>query len=252
MEFRCPECEHMTSYVTAPPKFCPECGTPNRMPKQPSSPPEDVTIAPSKTKPAISAQREPAKANSRIASYRLVRPLGSGGMGVVWEAIEDTTERRVALKTIHSHSLADSETIQRFVREAKLAAKISHANVTFIYGAGEHEGKHFIAMELMPGDTLADKVAAEGPMQIADGVDAILDVIDGLISAHRLGLIHRDVKPSNCFVAEDGTVKVGDFGLSKSTAQTDLALTQDATFLGTPSYSPPEQIVEAIPFYGTY
>ena len=97
-------------------------------------------------------------------------------------------------------------------------------------------------MELMPGETLEDRVKNEGPLPVGEAVDKILDVIDGLIAAHNLGLIHRDVKPSNCFIDSDDRVKVGDFGLSKSVVTTDIELTRTGTFVGTPAYAAPEQI----------
>ena len=163
-------------------------------------------------------------------------------MGNVWEAVETKTGRRVALKRLAKSMVSDETYVKRFVREAQLAAQISHAKVTFIYGAGNHEGQPYIAMELMPGKTLADKVEEEGPLPYPVGVDGIVDVVDGLIAAHNLGMIHRDVKPGNCFLDTDDSVKIGDFGLSKSLESTEVNLTQTGTFMGTPSYAAPEQI----------
>jgi uncharacterized RDD family membrane protein YckC len=123
-----------------------------------------------------------------------------------------------------------------------LVAQISHPQVTFIYGAGSENDQPYIAMELMPGNTLEDKVNQDGPLTIPVAVDSILDVVEGLIAAHRLGMIHRDVKPANCFVDSDDSVKIGDFGLSKSLLSNDVNLTQTGTFMGTPSYAAPEQV----------
>ncbi|MDG2186192.1 MAG: protein kinase [Mariniblastus sp.] len=178
----------------------------------------------------------------KIGEYRLDRPIGSGGMGVVWKATEEATGRVVALKRLNNQMLADEDSVKRFLREAKLAAQISHPRVTFIYGAGEVNGQPYIVMELMPGDTLADLVEEQGPFTIRQSVDNTLDVVEGLIAAHRMGVIHRDVKPSNCFLDADQTVKIGDFGLSKSLGSGDANLTQTGTFMGTPSYSAPEQV----------
>ncbi len=179
---------------------------------------------------------------SKVDEYRLERPIGFGGIGVVWKATEEITGRVVALKRLNHQMLADEDSVKRFLREAKLAAQISHPRVTFIYGAGEVTGQPYIVMELMPGITLADIVDESGPLSIRQSVDNILDVIEGMIAAHRIGVIHRDVKPSNCFVDADNTVKVGDFGLSKSLGSSDVSLTQTGTFMGTPSYSAPEQV----------
>ena len=216
-----------------------------------AGPPSDAlnlpTVAPRRGPDSVATNQpgdgaESFGAGRRVDQYRLVRPIGTGGMGVVWEAVEERTGRYVALKLLNRQMTGDSSYVQRFVREAKLAAQISHPKVTFVYGAGEHEGQPYIAMELMPGQTLADVIDQERPLPIASAVDHVLSIIDGLIAAHRLGVVHRDVKPSNCFVDSDGSVKIGDFGLSKSLQQADPNLTQSGTFMGTPSYSAPEQV----------
>src|SRR5207249_7069299 len=111
----------------------------------------------------------------------------------------------------------------------------------FILAADEEMGRPYIVMELMPGSTLKDLVETQGPLPPEQAVVKILDVIDGLREAHRLGVVHRDVKPSNCFLEADGRVKIGDFGLSKSLVGT-AQLTRTGTFLGTPLYASPEQI----------
>ena len=110
------------------------------------------------------------------------------------------------------------------------------------FGAGEQDGVPYIAMELMPGTTLADHVTEENPLEISVGVDRILEAIEGLLAAHDAGIIHRDIKPSNCFLTSANTVKIGDFGLSKSLSTSEVNLTKTGTFMGTPSYSAPEQI----------
>ena len=111
----------------------------------------------------------------------------------------------------------------------------------FVLAADEEAGQPYIVMELMPGDTLADLVRRQGPLPPAQAVACILDVLDGLLEAHRVGILHRDVKPSNCFLTAEGRVKVGDFGLAKSLAR-GAHLTRTGTFLGTPLYASPEQI----------
>ncbi|HEV3006483.1 MAG TPA: protein kinase [Pirellulales bacterium] len=182
-----------------------------------------------------------AHAPETIGDYRLIRPLGEGGMGLVWEAEQTGSGRRVALKLLSERLPRTPDTVERFLREARTAASISHPRSTFVFGAGEQAGRPYIVMELMPGRTLADVLHDAGPLSIASAIDATLDVIDGLQAAHALGLIHRDVKPSNCFLDSDGRVKVGDFGLSKSLVA-DTALTQTGAFLGTPQFAAPEQV----------
>ncbi|HVX13866.1 MAG TPA: protein kinase [Pirellulales bacterium] len=177
----------------------------------------------------------------RIGDYRLLRPLGQGGMGLVWEAEQEATGRRVALKLLSPRLSPTPENIDRFLREGKLAASLSHPRSTFVFGAGQQNGQPYIAMELMPGRTLKDVLEEGGPLPVARAVDYMLDAIDGLEAAHALGVIHRDVKPSNCFLDGDGRVKVGDFGLSKSLVS-DVSLTRTGGFLGTPQFAAPEQV----------
>jgi serine/threonine protein kinase len=225
-----------------PPRFCQHCGKPLELPSSSSTPTTidaDATIAPTTD---VTTPSEPVGIGEHIGPYQLVRWLGSGGMGTVWEAIESGTGRRVALKRLAKSMVSDETYVKRFVREAQLAAQISHSNVTFIYGAGSEQGQPYIAMELMPGTTLADKVEDDGPLEYPVAIDGIIDAVDGLIAAHELGMIHRDVKPSNCFIDTDDSIKIGDFGLSKSLVSTEVNLTQTGTFMGTPSYAAPEQI----------
>jgi eukaryotic-like serine/threonine-protein kinase len=175
-----------------------------------------------------------------IGGYRLLRFLGAGGMGRVFEA-EDSANRRVALKLIVVKSAASSHAIERFRREGRLAAMINDPRCVFVIEANEDAGRPYIVMELMPGETLKDLVDRGGPLAPIEAVTKILDVIEGLRQAHELGVIHRDVKPSNCYLDSGGRVKVGDFGLARSLAW-DSALTHTGGFVGTPHFAAPEQI----------
>jgi hypothetical protein len=177
-----------------------------------------------------------------IGGYRLLRFLGGGGMGSVYEAIDPHNGRRVAVKLLSRRLSSSPQSVERFRQEGRLASQLSHPRCVFVYRADTDAGQPFIVMELMPGRTLKDEVDARGRLPVGEAIGYMLDVIDGLIEAHRLGVIHRDVKPSNCFVDDDGRVKVGDFGLSKSLAGEAHALTQTGTFLGTVLFAPPEQI----------
>lgn len=163
-------------------------------------------------------------------------------MGAVFEAEDLETGRRLALKVL-SHGLDSPEARDRFFREGRLAASINHPNSVYVFGTEEIAGTPVIAMELLPGGTLQDRVSARGPLPVAEAVDATLQIVAGLEAAQRVGILHRDVKPSNCFVDPDGTVKIGDFGLSISTAlRTEPALTASGAFLGTPAFCAPEQL----------
>ena len=174
--------------------------------------------------------------------YHVVRMLGRGGMGEVYEVEDRDNARRVALKVL-SNRLSGPADRARFIREGRLAAGISHANTVYVYGTDDIDGIPVIAMELAPGGTLKDRVKMKGPLGASEAVDAILQAVSGLDAAADAGVLHRDIKPSNCFVDSDGTVKVGDFGLSISTQTIDeRSLTMLGTVLGTPGFSSPEQL----------
>ena len=140
-----------------------------------------------------------------FGAYTVVRMLGRGGMGEVYEAEDRENARRVALKVL-SRGLATPADRARFIREGRLAAGISHPNTVYVYGTDDIEGVPVIAMELAPGGTLKDLVKARGQLTPTQAVDAILQVITGLDAAAEAGVLHRDVKPSNCFLDSDGSV----------------------------------------------
>jgi uncharacterized RDD family membrane protein YckC len=176
-----------------------------------------------------------------FGDYHIHRLLGRGGMGEVYEAEEKSSGRRVALKVMNQ-ALASEQDRKRFLREGRLAAAVSHPNVVYIYGSEEIQGSPVIAMELVSSGTLNDRLRS-GPLPPAEAVDVILQVIAGLDAAQATGVLHRDIKPANCFVGADGTVKVGDFGLSISTiARGETLLTARGSVLGTPAYASPEQL----------
>ncbi len=168
--------------------------------------------------------------------YRIGRLLGRGGMGEVHEAEHAESGRRIALKVLRSR-LQDADERARFLREGQLAASISHPHTVYIFGSEEIAGVPVISMELLPGGTLKDRVAAEGPLPSAVAVSAVLDIIGGLDAAQAAGILHRDIKPSNCFVDSDGSVKVGDFGLSISTLARDVREQLATGFEGTPQFA---------------
>ena len=178
--------------------------------------------------------------DERLGPYRIVRLLGRGGMGEVYEAEHVEWSRRLALKVLRQR-FNNATDRARFLREGQLAASISHPHAVYIFGSEEIDGKPVISMELLPGGTLKDRVAARGPLTPQDAAAAALDIVSGLAAAQAAGVLHRDVKPSNCFVDVDGTVKIGDFGLSISTLARDVG--QRLTgFEGTPSFAAPEQL----------
>ncbi|MHC4148924.1 MAG: protein kinase domain-containing protein [Planctomycetota bacterium] len=184
----------------------------------------------------------PSEFPCEFGGYRLLGLLGSGGMGTVYEAEQVTTGRRVALKML-GLQLDSPEMRKRFLREGRLAAGVNHPNSLYIFGSEEIESVPVITMEITECGTLKDKLKKRGPLPATEAVDAMLDVISGLEAAFAGGVLHRDIKPSNCFVSPDGSVKVGDFGLSVSTlARTDTFITAHGKIMGTPAYASPEQL----------
>jgi hypothetical protein len=173
--------------------------------------------------------------------FRLERELGRGGMGVVYEAVELESGRRVALKVLAEDLAFNDEAFRRFRREARLAAGIGDSRCVFVYGAHRFEGAPAISMELVEGGTLQHKLASGVEITVDQAVRWTLDVIDGLAAAHARGVLHRDIKPGNCFVDARGGVKLGDFGLSRA-VERDVNLTQTGQFIGSPLYAAPEQV----------
>jgi hypothetical protein len=248
-QLTCPKCQASLEYGDKKPSFCAYCGqaltdhASKTAPASPSGPttatfdPEAPTVPP----PSGPVEKKEDADPESISGYRLLRVLGSGGMGKVFEAEDVATSRRVALKLISADFVTSSETVQRFRQEGRLASMVTHPRCVFVLAADEEAGRPFIVMELMPGNTLQDLVKEKGALPPGDAVQKILDVIEGLEEAHQLGVVHRDVKPSNCFLDREGRVKIGDFGLSKSLVSTSH-LTRTGAFMGTPLYSSPEQI----------
>jgi hypothetical protein len=178
-----------------------------------------------------------------FGAYRINRLLGRGGMGAVYEAVHQSDGRVVALKLL-SVDLDQMDARQRFLREGQTAAAINHPNAVYIYGTEEIAGTPVISMELVPGGTLEEKVKEHGALPVAEAVEDVIQVIDGLDAALAAGVLHRDVKPANCFINASGVVKIGDFGLSKPVdGEEQLKLTRTGVFLGTPVFSSPEQLL---------
>lgn len=162
-------------------------------------------------------------------------------MGVVYEAEDATSGRRIALKLLPLDPDLPPEAFTRFEQEGRLAAAISHPRCVFVYGTYDLDGIPAIAMELQTGGTLEESVREGARVPIEQAIRWTVEILEGLEAAHAAGVLHRDVKPSNCFLSSDGKVKIGDFGLSR-TLHADVRLTQSGSFLGSPLYASPEQV----------
>jgi serine/threonine-protein kinase len=187
-----------------------------------------------------------------VGGCRLLRRLGAGAIGVVYEAEQESMGRRVAVKMLSSKAAADAKVVQRFQREARLCAQIQHPNVVTVYDCGFERGVHFLVMEFVDGDTLAGLTEEAGRLAWDRAAKLVLQVARGLEYAHGRGIVHRDIKPANVLVGSDGSARLADLGLAKQledersiTEGDGLGLTMQGVALGSPAYMPPEQIRSA-------
>jgi serine/threonine-protein kinase len=184
-------------------------------------------------------------AGPRLAGrYRLDRLIASGGMAQVWEAVDEVLSRRVAVKILHPHLAADEVFLARFRREAVSAARLIHPSIVAIYDTHSDDSTEAIVMELVRGRTLRQELDArpEGVLEAVEAAAIVAQVAEALDVAHRAGVVHRDVKPGNILLSEDGRVMVTDFGIAKAVQESDSDLTATGTTLGTVKYLAPEQV----------
>jgi serine/threonine protein kinase len=216
----------------------------------PTSPTDDTFLravgrAPSRP---VEAAVDPVQ----VAHFRILRRLGRGGMGVVFEAYDEQLERNVALKLLPGAHAENPERRQRFLREARAAASVVHPNVAGAYQVGDDDGRVYIAMELVEGTTLRRRLDG-GSLPVATAKELALQIARGLAAAHAKGIVHRDLKPENVMVTRGGVVKLVDFGLAKATwsletdtevgsADTETQITRAGAVLGSTAYMSPEQV----------
>ena len=158
-------------------------------------------------------------ASTQIGPYSVVRELGRGGMGVVYLAIDTRLDRQVAIKALPEHLSSDADRLARFQREAKVLASLNHPNIGAIYGIEEANGQQYLVLEYIEGEPLDERIS-RGPFPLDDAIEIAIHIADALESAHEKRVIHRDLKPGNIMVTPDGTVKVLDFGLARTTETT--------------------------------
>ena len=176
---------------------------------------------------------------SRIGRYEVLERVGRGGMGVLYRGRDTVLDREVAIKVMAGDFSSDETARIRFFREARAAARLQHRNVVTVFEFAEHDDSPYIVMEFLRGRSLAARIKDGPALALADKLDVVIQLCAGLEFAHREGLVHRDVKPGNIWLCEDGSVKLLDFGLAKSAATT---ATNYGSVLGSPSYMSPEQI----------
>jgi TolB-like protein/tRNA A-37 threonylcarbamoyl transferase component Bud32/Flp pilus assembly protein TadD len=219
MTTHCPQCNAENLDDS---KFCKECGI------------QLIPLSFTKTlkAPAVSTGKTIA------GKYKILKEIGRGGMGVVYKAEDTRLKRTVALKFMPPELTRDPEAKERFVREVQAAAALSHPNICTIYEIDEEEGKSFISMEYIEGQSIREKVK-NSALEIQEALDMAIQAAQGLEEAHKRGIIHRDIKSANIMVAEEGQVKVMDFGLAKVTGAS--LITREAKTMGTVAYMSPEQ-----------
>ena len=191
-------------------------------------------------------------AGTRLGAYEITGTLGAGGMGEVYRATDTKLGRELAIKTLPAALATDKDRLARFEREAKLLAALNHAHIASVYSLDEHDGTQFLAMELVEGETLEEKLKA-GPVPVENALHLALQIAEALEAAHEKGVVHRDLKPANIMVTANGQVKVLDFGLAKAfsgdpdqatlahSPALSVAMTQQGLILGTAGYMSPEQ-----------
>jgi len=191
-----------------------------------------------------------------IAHYRIIEPIGAGGMGAVYKAYDNKLHRTVALKLLPSEYVSQQDRRRRFFQEARAASALNHPHILTIYEVGEDDGKPYIAMEYVEGQTLRQKITNNG-LPLKETLDIAIQIATGLARAHESGIIHRDLKPENLMLSRDGFAKILDFGLAKLVAERERALaadseqktlvlgvqTESGTLMGTVNYMAPEQLL---------
>lgn len=174
----------------------------------------------------------------QVPGYRILRPLGAGGMASVYLAVQESLDREVALKVMSPQLAADREFTERFLKEGRITAKLSHRNLVTVFDIGSHQGLYYLAAEYIAGGTLSERI--RDGLSVPQILDIVAEVARGLHFAHEKGVVHRDVKPSNILFKADGTVVLADFGIAKAMDTTSTA-TMAGSSIGTPDYMSPEQ-----------
>jgi len=208
--------------------------TPRGTPRDPAEAPPDATLNDSTS---FTAEHVTP---THFGAYEIIEEISRGGVGIIYKARQQGLDRIVALKVLQSGQFASAEQVQRFLQEAKSAAKLSHPNIVPIHDFGSQDGQHFFTMDFVEGESLAD-VLGRGPMPPRDALEIVRQVAEALHYAHQNGIVHRDVKPGNVLIDRTGRVKVTDFGLAKEIERDQMHLTVTGQVMGTPRYMSPEQ-----------
>jgi serine/threonine protein kinase/Tfp pilus assembly protein PilF len=225
---KCPKCHFENPPDT---RFCGNCAAPLVSLKDNSGSPTETLQAP---------LHELTTGSTFAGRYQIIEELGHGGMGRVYKVFDTDIKEKIALKLLRPEIGLERETVERFSNELKLARKISHRNVCRMFDLGKAEGTTFITMEFVPGEDLKRLIRKMGQVGVGRAVSIAKQVCEGLAEAHHLGVVHRDLKPQNIMVDEDGNVRIMDFGIARSLKV--KGITGAGVMIGTPEYMSPEQV----------
>ena len=181
--------------------------------------------------------------------YQLIRQMATGGMASIYEALDTRLDRKVAVKIMHPHLAQDEQFVERFIREAKAAAALSHPNIVAVQDQGWNQNGTpaiFLVMEMIEGHTLREYLNEQGKLSIKDGIKFLLPVLSALSAAHKRGIIHRDIKPENILISKEGRIKIADFGLAKGPLLGGTMTAESSVILGSVSYLSPEQVQRGV------
>ena len=204
---------------------------------------QDPHGAPSYTRNVTTSTTDPLIGRLIDGRYQVLSRIARGGMATVYLATDLRLERRVAVKVMHGHLADDSQFKQRFIQEARSAARLAHPNVVNVFDQGQDDDSAYLVMEYLPGITLRDLIQDHGALTAEQAIDIAESVLSGLAAAHRAGIVHRDLKPENVLLADDGRIKIGDFGLARAASANTAT---GAALLGTIAYLSPELVTRGI------
>ena len=228
MGIKCPECNFENPADT---RFCGNCAAPLQSSKK---------ISVLATETLQTPKRELTTGSTFARRYQVIEELGKGGMGRVYKVLDKDINEKVALKLLNPEVASDEETIERFKNELKLARKISHRNVCRMYDLTKGEGAHYITMEYVSGEDLKSFIARSGQLTVGKAISVARQVCEGLAEAHRLGVVHRDLKPQNIMIDKEGNALIMDFGIARIVKT--KGITGAGVMIGTPEYMSPEQV----------